>query len=174
MDFEFFERLTEDEADAYLKRYLEVEAREIQQTIAQAHSAGVAADFTIDSIPELFIWLKPSVRVRNVEPPPDLPEWVRDAQEQHGGFRDFDEESRARVLRASYYLGQSFVESFGRLTWSTGRRDRAEQQQPVVSGFRTDVDLPPLLVAENLFLMVNDPSFEDRVHLAVSTWQDPV
>jgi hypothetical protein len=175
MDFEFFESLSEGEADAYLKRYLEVEAREIEQTITRARSLEVTVDFTVDSIPEFFTWLRPSVTTRRTEPPPDLPEWIREAQEErHGGFRDFEEESRALVLRASYYLGQSFVESFPRLTWRTGRHDRAEQQQPVVSAFRTDVDLAPLLVAENLFLLVEDAAFDQRVRTAVSTWRDAV
>ena len=50
-----------------------------------------------------------------------------------------------------------------------GRADRAEEGQPVVTGFSSDADLPVLEVAENLVLAYeSDPS---RVATAVDSRQ---
>ena len=78
------------------------------------------------------------------------------------------------MLRASYYFGQSFVSSYECLEWALGREDRAEFQQPVVTGFRTDADLPPLVVAENLLLRASESGFEGHVETAVATWRKAV
>ena len=93
-------------------------------------------------------------------------------EEHHGGFRDFDDESRSSVLRAAFfYIGESFVGEVGReLEWSVGRDDRVEYQQPVVTGFRTDADLPALVVAENIFLGAASPDFNSQVATAVDIW----
>lgn len=109
-----------------------------------------------------------------MEPAAEVPSWLRESMEEHGGFLDFDEQSRPLVLRASYYLGQSFVSTYAQLKWALGRAERAEFQQPVVSGFRTDADLPSLEVAENLLLRTNELSVGDRVQTAIATWRNVV
>jgi hypothetical protein len=175
MDYEFFEKLSADEARAYFDRYLEFEAREVEAMLEEARSDGVAADFSVDSIAAVFAWLRSKIRVVAVEPAGDTPAWLRESMEEHhGGFLDFDDESRSLVLRASYYFGQSFVSSYERLEWALGREDRAEFQQPVVTGFRTDADLPPLVVAENLLLRASESGVEEHVETAVATWRNAV
>ena len=89
----------------------------------------------------------------------------------HGGFRDFDERSRAVALRASYYLGEAFARLPG-FEWNIGQPDRAEANQPVVQGFRTGADLPPLMIAENVLLTAHDSTYMNRVETAVSTWDN--
>jgi hypothetical protein len=174
MDYEFFENLSADEARAYFARYLELESREVEAMVDEARSEGIAADFSIDSIAGVFSSLRSRIRVVAVKPAGDTPAWLRESMEEHGGFLDFDEESRPLVLRASYYFGQSFVSSYKGLEWGLGRAERAEFQQPVVTGFRTDADLPPLVVAENLLLSANEPGFSERVEVAVATWRKAI
>lgn len=175
MDYQFFEGLPVEEARAYFDRYLELEAREVETMLEEARSEGIAADFSVDSIAAVFSWLRSKVRVVAVEPAGDTPVWLRESMEEHhGGFLDFDDEPRPLVLRASYYFGQSFVSSYERLEWALGREDRAEFQQPVVTGFRTDADLPPLVVAENLLLRASESGFDGHVETAVTTWRKAV
>ena len=173
MDYQFFENLSVDEARAYFERYLQLDV-EVEAMTARARSEGVAADFSIESIVGVFSWLRSRIRVVTVEPAGDTPAWLRETMEEHGGFLDFDEESPPLVLRGSYYFGQSFVSSYEGLEWALGREERAEFQQPVVTGFRTDADLPPLVVAENLLLGATESRFRERVEVAVATWQKVV
>jgi hypothetical protein len=150
-----------------------VESKEIQATLAAARAAGVRADYSVDSVPELLCWLAPRVNVVQVEPPEDVEPWVRDAMEQqHRGFREVDDGTRPLVLRAAYYFGQSFVESYPKLRWAPGRDNRIECQQPVITGFPTEADLPALVVAENILLDADDPEFETIARTAVDAWRD--
>jgi hypothetical protein len=175
MDYEFFENLSADEARAYFDRYLEFEAREVEAMLEDARSDGVAGNLSVDSIAEVFAWLRSKIRVVTAEPPGDTPTWLRGSMENHHrGFLDFDDESRSLVLRASYYFGQSFVSTYERLAWAVGCEERAEFQQPVVTGFRTDADLPPLIVVENLLLRASESGFEEHVQTAVATWRKAV
>ncbi len=74
----------------------------------EARADGVTAGSSVESIGSVFSWLQPKVRVITVEPEDDMPNWLRESMEaHHGGFADFEEESRPLVLRASYYFGQS-------------------------------------------------------------------
>jgi hypothetical protein len=172
VDYEFFESLSDDEARDYLARYLEVEARESNRMLDETRADGVKTDFSVESLTDLFRWLAPKIQMLETEPDPELPEWLRKSMEEHhGGFLDFDERSRPLALRASYYLGETFARRPG-LAWSIGRPDRAEANQPVVTGFRTGADLPPLVIAENLLLTAGDSTYEERVHTAISTWDE--
>jgi hypothetical protein len=174
MDYEFFENMSDDEARAYFERYLELESHGLEAMLGQARYEEVSADFSVESIAGVLSWLQSRIRVVAVEPAGDTPAWLRESMEEHGGFLDFDEESRPLVLRASYYFGQSFVSSYEGLEWALGREERAEFRQPVVTGFRTDADLPPLVVVENLLLNANELKFTERVEVAVATWRNVV
>jgi hypothetical protein len=76
------------------------------------------------------------------------------------------------VLRAAFYFGESFVRAYPALVWAVGRADTAPQGQPVVTGFEYDMELPALLVAENLIArkIRGDNSTLDA-RRAVSVWQ---
>ena len=75
MKFQFFEELTGNEAEAYLERYLRVSAKEnINQSVREAKSAGVVADFSVDSIPAFLAWLLESIEP--VAKDPEMPESV--------------------------------------------------------------------------------------------------
>lgn len=174
MDYEFFERLSQSEAEAYRSRFLELESRAVEEMLRTA-APTVELGYSIESIVPAFNWLRGQVTVRAVEPAADTPAWIRDSMEaDHGGFLDFDDESRPRVLRAGYFFGQCFVASHPALEWALGRPERVEFQQPVVTGFSTDADLPALVVAENLLLMADQADFEARVVSAVAAWRKAV
>lgn len=173
MEYEFFEQLSTDEAQEYLDRYLEIEKAE--QLPESLRGEGVDAAFSFEALPAILGRLAERVEVIASEPPPDTPAWIRVSMDaEHGGFRDFAEDSREWVLRASYFLGETFTREGTDLIWGVGRSERAEFHQPVVTGFRTDADLPVLTVAENLYLRCNDPGFEERVRTVIATWREAI
>ena len=67
---------------------------------------------------------------------------------------DFDDPSKIMVLRIAYYMGECFVRNFPDLVWAVGDAYTALKNIPVVSGFRGEQEMPPMLVAENLFARV--------------------
>lgn len=175
MDYAFFEQLSTDEAREYLDRYLKTEAEKVAHLAESLHAEGIEADFSLRALPGVLAWLAGHVEVIAAEPPADTPAWLRDSMDaEHGGFRDFTEDSREWVLRASYFLGEAFVREGTNLTWGIGRRERAEFHQPVVTGFRTDADLPVLTVAENLYLGCKGPGLEERARTVIATWREAI
>jgi hypothetical protein len=166
LDYRFFEQLTVAEAEAYLATFLEEEAKRIPPEWWN----GLKAD-GVGAIEPYFAEFVPKISVVQVAPPDDLPEYIVESMErEHGGFRDFATEAdRTAVLAAAFYFGEAFRRSFASLSWAVGRADRAEEGQPVVTGFSSDADLPVLEVAENLvFEYKDDPS---RVATAVASWR---
>lgn len=126
------------------------------------------ADFSLASVPEVLAWIGTCVEVVDVPPPAEVPGWVQAVLDQNGGgFRDLAEVSRALVLQAAYYLGESFVTSYPVLRWDIGREDRPEVRQPVVTGFASGEDMPVLGVSENS-LLAGDPG------AAVRRWRHAV
>jgi hypothetical protein len=148
-----------------------VESEEVNQSTQDAKTAGVTADFSVDSIPALFAWLLQSIEPLAKDPDPEMPGWMREAHESMGGFIDLADESKPLVLRASYYLGESFVRSFPILTWGLGRPGVAQYHMPVITGFADDDEMAPMLVAENLVRRsLSSRDFFGPVEEAVSVW----
>lgn len=169
MDFEFFERLTPDEAATFLTYYKGTESAAVQELVRDASEAGVTADFSLESVPDVFAYVVQQV---DVEPSPaddSLPDWIRQSSSYPQGLYDFADHSRPIVVRLSYYLGESFVRSL-KLHWGIGDEDTAVVHQPVVNGFRNRVQMSPLLVTENL-LRATIEGESERVERAVETWK---
>ncbi len=83
-------------------------------------------------------------------PVPDTePKWVRDFHKQ--GLTEFAEESKVLILRAAYYLGESFTRASGALSWTIGNAELIEKNIPVISGFRSGTEMAPMMVCENVF-----------------------
>jgi hypothetical protein len=110
-----------------------------------------------------------------VAPDPELPEWITASETYEANLFDFDEPSKVLVLRLAFYLGESFVRAHPQLSWAVGRKDTAPQGQPVVTGFMYNMEMPVLLVAENLVARANshDAPAGDAAR-AVSVWESKV
>lgn len=100
-----------------------------------------------------------------------LPAWIRECDSYLSGLEEFDEPSKVLVLRASYYLGESFVRYSDKLSWATGNLDTAEQNMPVITGFSDELEMAPMLVTENLFLRIlaDGAPYED-INRAIESW----
>jgi hypothetical protein len=161
VDWWFFREGTEAEAREYLARFLDEGA-------AWVADNGAGADYSLASVPEVLATVEKQVELVEATPA-DAPDWVRDVVAEHGGgFRDFAESSRSCVLRAAYYLGQSFVMTYPVLRWALGDEDRPEVRQPVVTGFASGEDLVVLSAAESLLAGEDTEAFVARWREAVA------
>jgi hypothetical protein len=172
MDYQRFRSLEAVEAEQLLTTYLEIGQSNAAAMAAFASTAGVHADFSISSVPTVLGWLHGMLRTMEREVDPRLPEWIRSSSTYREGLFDFDEPSKALVLQASYYLGESFVRSFNRLRWSVGAKDFVQENMPVVAGFSDDAEMPTLIVSNNLFRRaIADSSRTSDFEAAVGFWR---
>jgi hypothetical protein len=169
MDFEFFETLTRKDAEKYLQRFLETERATIPPTLDEARSAGVPVDYSVASISPLFSWIAPQVDHRQVTEAFDVPDWISSTSQQD--FVELADASKPLILRAAFYLGEAFARNYVHLRWDIGHADFAHQQQPAVVGFRNSMELPVLLVTENLFLNALDSAnMSNEFDRVINAW----
>ena len=154
VDFQFFEELSSAEAKAYLGRYLEVVAQGWAELAVEAASEGVDVRPRFESIVPVLSW----VRRRLIEA---------------GGLAAVDSQaSKVLILRASYFLGECFATEVSHLKWAVGAPGVAIQNQPVVTGFKYEMELAPMLVCENLLRHgLRNPSDLTRFETAVAYWR---
>jgi hypothetical protein len=73
------------------------------------------------------------------------------------------------------FIGEAFVRAHPALAWAVGRNDTAPQGQPAVTGFRHAMEMPVLLVAENLIAgSVSGDHPEGHIATAVAQWVSSV
>jgi hypothetical protein len=175
MDFAFFESLTPEEAQAFLENYLKVEENAVKELLIAVKSEGICADFTIPSVSPVLKWILDKIKTIPQQADETLPKWIRECDSYIRGLIDFDEPSKILVLRASYYLGESFVRYADVLTWATGDRETAEQNMPVVTGFQHGIEMAPMLIVENLSLRIlaDGAPYED-IDRAIKGWLSDV
>jgi hypothetical protein len=172
-DFERFESLSPREAQALLAGFLETEARAVEQTLAEALRQGLGTDYSIGSLSPIMCWALDQITTVRMLPDPALPAWITQTESYRRGLFDFDEPSAFIVLRVAYYMGECFVRSFPGLSWSVGDAETAEKNMPVVSGFDHQMELAPMLIAENLFRRVRSGmAGKDAFDIAVQRWAD--
>jgi hypothetical protein len=173
VDFAAFERMTAAEAEEFLGHFRDIEADRMPSLVAEAREAGLTADFTVDSVAPLLLWLQRRTERVPIAADESLPEWLRTDESYIRSLFDLTSESKTLVLRGAYYLGQSFVQEWPhQLRWATGDTETALMNQPVVAGFQHELELSPLLVVENLFHRLHSrPESEGDIVKAVDKWR---
>jgi hypothetical protein len=171
VNFAFFEALTDEEAFTYLDGFLREGRESHGEFVAAAEQDGVVADLSLESIEPVMAWVAGTVVTVPRDEDPALPWWIRESDSYKENLFDFDESSRALVLCFAFYLGETFTRAYPRLTWGVGRRNVAEQGQPVVTGFAHSIEMAVLLVGENLVTraVTGGPS-SAGAERAVSLW----
>jgi hypothetical protein len=171
MDFLFFEKLAPTEAVEYLKAFLDVERQAVIEMISAAKEDGIEPDFSVGSIPTVCEWAINKMRTLPRQPDETLPSWITKCESYTRGLFDFDEPSRVLILRVAYYFGESFVRYSGALRWSTGNPATAEGNMPVIAGFKSSLELAPILITENLARRIRaDGAGISTIELAVDSW----
>ena len=171
MDFEFFEKLSRNEANAFLRRFLQVESSEIKKTLKECADEGIITDYSIKSISPLMRWVLKRLITAPLEPDPAVEDWIRNTDSYAKSLFEFDAPSSVLVMQTAYYLGESYVRNHRSLRWSTGDRETAEGNLPVVTGFQHDLELAPVLIAENLLRrVIAEPKKVGDFEKAVAYW----
>jgi hypothetical protein len=175
MDFDFFEKLTKNEANAFLRRFLEEESSNIKEIAKQCAADGLKMDYSIKSISPFMRWVVSRLTTVPLAPDPTVPEWLRNNDVYAKNLFDFDEPSGILVMRAGYYLGESFVRSHSGLHWGIGDIETAEANMPVVTGFQYQLEMAPVLVADNLLArIISDPGKIGDIERAVESWNGDI
>jgi hypothetical protein len=174
MDESFFKKLSPQEANEFLRQFLEVESRLIKETIKQCAAQGIKMDYSVKSILPFLRWVATKMRTTSKEPDPVAPEWLCNHPVYTKHLFDFDEPSGMLITRAGYYMGESFVRTFGNLRWGIGdeheRIKTSEKNMPVVTGFHVGTEMPPVLIVENILREhVSDPKSK-RIKVCIETW----
>jgi hypothetical protein len=170
MNFELFESMTPEEAKDHLEGFLATERVALQQMEPAAKAAGIALDYSLATLPAFLKWLTGHLHIVRVPVPESEPDWVRNYHKD--GFITFTDESKYLILRAAYYLGECFVRSNKALRWAVGNPEFIEKNMPVVTGFRFDKELAPMMVCENLFMRIlGDGAPSTHFDTMVDSWR---
>jgi hypothetical protein len=172
MDLQYFQNLNPSEARQLLEEYLELQSANIIPLLETYRLAGGRCGYTTDSVTPFFTWLVDQLTVVRKAPDSSLPGWILDCPTYSRFLFHFDDPSNVLILRASYYLGESFVSEFSGLSWGLGNQETVEANMPVVVGFRHGLEMATLLVTENLFLRtLADPENPNGIETAVNSWR---
>jgi hypothetical protein len=172
LDFQFFERMSEQEAAEYLRRFLATESAAAAALVAAADAEGVAAGYGVDDLVPVLRWAvrRDGAALRDVDA--RLPRELLEDERERAAPLELPAGAESLVLRAAYYLGETFVRQRPQqLRWAGGDRETITENQPVVAGFTRRMELPVILVVENLFRRAGD---EESVPHLVSAWTERV
>jgi hypothetical protein len=169
MDFQLFESMTPEEAYALLEGFLESERPGVEEIEQLARGEGVYFDYRLATLFGNLKWIYGLVQFTRVPIPDSEPWWIRDFHKD--GVIEFHEESRKFVLRAAFYLGQTFVVSNPKLKWTIGNREYIQQNMPVVAGFQKGMEMAAIMVVENVFTRIagNHGPMSD-IDKMIETW----
>lgn len=170
MNFQLFESMSLSEAQEHLQYFLDTESAAIEAMRLEIEEAGFALDYSIASLAPILKWILKRIKIVRAPVPDTEPDWIRQA---HGkGFIDFPEKSKYFILRAAYYLGESFVRTYASLRWATGNPEYVEKNMPVVAGFRFGKELAPMMVVKNVYSRIlGDGAPDTHIDTMLETWQ---
>jgi hypothetical protein len=175
MNWDYFASLSQNEARSELEAFIANGSSTNVKLLRAANLDHIGNSFSTTNARALLTWAAPFATSVAVSPPNDLPDWLRNVHEQHYGFSELNAHTKILTLRCAYFLGQSFVAEFPSLNWTTGNNETALANMPVVAGFLHDMELPPILVVENLFSRaIDDSSSISDIDTTVDKWLELV
>jgi hypothetical protein len=169
MNFELFEAMTPIKAQEHLQYFLDTESKAVEAMRPAIEKAGLTLDYSVASLAPILKWFFQKIEAVRVPVPDTEPDWIRQAHQE--GLIEFPEESKYLILRAAYYLGETFVRTHQSLRWTTGNPEFIEKNMPVVSGFQTGVEMAPQMIMENLAIRIlgSNAPLQD-IDKAISLW----
>ncbi len=168
MDYDYFQNMSQDEAQQFLREFLENGQRNLEAWRATAATDGVTLDYSLNTLSKALKWFLKHVHGAHVPLSEDIPVWVR--QVHPGGF-EFSEDSAKVIFAAAYYLGECFARLSG-MRWTIGNQEFMECNMPVVAGFQPTDELPPLVVVENMYAAIlGDGQSDSRIDTGIEKWK---
>jgi hypothetical protein len=150
MDYKFFESLDQESAEVFLKRFLELEKHGVEDMQKDAQKEGINMNYSLESLPKVLKWVSSNLKITRIPVPETEPEWIRQFHKE--GLIEFYEESKINILRVSYYFGETFIKVNKSLSWAVGNPENIEKNMPVITGFRYNKEMAPMMIMENTFL----------------------
>lgn len=167
-----FDKLTPEEAEEYLKSFLERTEESRSEFFAQCSAAGIVCDYSIISAMAVIRW---ATKVCIAVPLPvtsDVPEWIRNSVNFSKDHVALDEASRILTLRIASYVGECFIRTYKGLKWKIGSRKQAHANQPVVAGFDI-TEMAVLMISQNLITrVISYPEKMGDIEVAFRLWSD--
>jgi hypothetical protein len=138
--------LTADQATELLKAFLATE----EAVFRNLKIEGLVLDYSRDSVVQLF---------------------------EHVVSKAFDRtdikgaSNKDWYMRLAYYFGESLRRTSNHLNWAIGRKNRAQENHPVITGFANKTEAPLITIARNSVEVVAvDCEPFGRIERAVDAW----
>ncbi len=112
------------------KKFLAIENSTILRLIEELKADGIHSDYTILSVPSVLNWIVNEVKVKY--------DTMND-ENNLGNYRDIS----SLMLHASYYLGESFVNSVRSLSWEM-KNEEGSRVIPMIVGFKHNFSMSPI------------------------------
>lgn len=112
------------------KKFLAVENNTILRLIEELKADGIHCDYTILSVPSVLNWIMSKIRMKY------------DTMNEENNLENYKDIS-SLMLHASYYFGESFVNSVHTLSWEM-RNDEGNRVTPMVVGFKYNFRMSPI------------------------------
>lgn len=174
MNFELFSNMSTEDAELFLHSF---QTQGKQWIISETRSfelEGIRMDYSMSSACALYrrTLAKTKYLVKENE---SIEPWIKTANIKYAKMVVIDEGSSESLLSTSYYIGQCFVRNYDTLYWAVGRTETAIAKAPVVSGFRNETELCPILVVENLIKRaILFPEMPHDIKSTIETWQNMI
>ena len=131
----------------------------------------ITPDYTVSHLPTVFRQIGIEMKTEKRDPNQALPDWIQKTPSYKKGLFDFDIPSQRLLMWMAYYLGETFVRSEASLRWGIGSPDYAQCNSPVIKGFSHGLEMPTIMIVENLLRDLIIKSIEsNRIEEAVSYW----
>ncbi|MFT3823540.1 MAG: hypothetical protein QM731_06445 [Chitinophagaceae bacterium] len=172
MDYAFFEKLSKQQAVAYLNSFRNEVGKDFLSLYSQLEEAGIPVDYSFNSLEQVFVWAIAQMKTIPRKEDENVPEWIRKTESYQKGLFSFDEPSRILISRVAYYLGECFIKNYQQLSWTTGDTNYMGANMPAVAGFKKKMELSPLVIAENLVSRIVKGGKISDIEAMIKSWQN--
>lgn len=162
--------LTKEEAEKFLANFLNKAKNGFETQIPELNNLGIIADYTLSSIKPYIIWVVGKLNKTPKAIDNSLPSWVTETESYKNGLYSFDDESQILLLRASYYLGETFIRSSEKLKWGIGDENYVYKNRPVVKGFEKNMELDCYNVVNNICRRIIQKTTTEDIDIMIEYW----
>ena len=133
-------------------------------------------NFSIDSLIPLWEWYETKISYRKLEDSEyqsrikQHPEWMR----EYINNKDLSWDTLIYCMDVAIYFAEVIIKHNTIIKWGyfTKPRNRADVNQPVLLGFKYDMDLNPRLIVENCTRRSGKEKMKTRLYDMYYTWME--
>ncbi len=171
-----FEDMNKKQAQEYFDWYVGQIDNRISLLLTALKEAGINTefDYSVESLIPLWEWYEGKISYRKLDEPEyqlriqKQPEWMKDYVVE----TDLSWETLMYCMDIALYFAEVIIRHNETIKWGffTKPRNRADVNQPVLLGFRYDMDLNPRLVVENCTRHSGEAKLATRLYDMYNTW----